>query len=153
MNIAFVNSTRKWGGVKTWTLESAAFLKEQGHGVHVIARPGPFADQASESGLSVWTMRFGIDFSPLRIIQCARFFQRNAIDLLVANVGKDMRIAGVAAKLAGVPVVHRVGLAGDLRDRPKIRWLHQWIKPHILVPCEFIKQGLLEKLPYLHAHE
>lgn len=153
MNIAFVNSTRKWGGVKTWTLEAARFLKDRGHGVLVLARPGPFAQSMERSGVECVSLRFGVDFSPVRIVQFRQIFKKHAIDLVVCNVGKDMRIAGLAALAAGIPVVHRVGLAGDLKDRPKIRWLHQLVKPTLLVPCRAIKDELLQSLPWLRPDE
>ncbi len=80
-------------------------------------------------------------------------FRAKGTELLVANVGKDMRTAGVAARLCKIPVVHRVGLPGDMRNMFKVRELHRWIKPSILVPCEFIKDGLLDNLPYLDQKE
>jgi glycosyltransferase involved in cell wall biosynthesis len=72
---------------------------------------------------------------------------------VVCNVGKDLRTAGVAARLSGIPVVHRVGLPGDMRNVPKVRMLHAFIKPRLLVPCEFIKFGLRENLPWLKDEE
>jgi len=82
-----------------------------------------------------------------------KLFKTRKIDLVVVNVGKDMRIAGIAAKILGIPVVHRVGLAGDMRNTYKVRLLHKWIRPRILVPCEQIKRGLLQELPYLKPKE
>jgi hypothetical protein len=38
MNIAFVNSTKKWGGVKTWCLDMATALREQGD-IKSISKP------------------------------------------------------------------------------------------------------------------
>ena len=153
MNICFVNSTRKWGGVKSWTLDVAQGLATRGHCVHVIGRPGPFIDTARTLGLSAQNEHFGPDFNPLLIHRLRRFFRATRIDVVVVNVGKDMRSAGVAAKTLGIPVVHRVGLAGDMLDTYKVRILHKWIRPRILVPCEQIKRGLLRELPYLGAEE
>ncbi len=153
MNICFVNSTRKWGGVKSWTLDVAAGLLAGGHLPLIIARPGPFVDKARALGLEALSLTFGPDFNPLLVFKFLRLFSDRKIDLIVVNVGKDMRSAGIAAKLLGIPVTHRVGLAGDMENTFKVRAMHKWVRPSILVPCEQIKQGILRKLPYLSAQE
>ena len=153
MNICFVNSTNKWGGVKSWTLDVARGLSERGHDILIVGRPGPFIDKARETGLDAMGLSFGPDFNPLRIHGFLKLFKARRIDLVVVNVGKDMRCAGIAAKMLGIPVVHRVGLAGDMRNTYKVRILHKWIRPRILVPCEQIKNGLLQELPYLAPKE
>jgi len=153
MNICFVNSTNKWGGVKSWTLDVARGLADRGHGILIAGRPGPFIDKAGEMGLDALGMSFGPDFNPPRILGFIKIFKARQTDLVVVNVGKDMRTAGIAAKMLGIPVVHRVGLAGDMRNTYKVRLLHKWIRPRILVPCEQIKRGLLQELPYLAPEE
>lgn len=153
MNICFVNSTRKWGGVKTWTLDAAQGLAASGHQVLVIGRFGPFIDKARALGLEALGQSFGPDFNPLLIQRLMHIFRRHKIDVVVVNVGKDMRSAGVAAKLLGIPVVHRVGLAGDMLNTWKVRLLHQWVRPRLLAPCNQIKNGLIQALPYLQANE
>ena len=153
MNICFVNSTNKWGGVKSWTLDVARGLADRGHGALIVGRPGPFIEKAREMGLDALGLTFGPDFNPMRILGFIKLFKTSKTDLVVVNVGKDMRIAGIAAKMLGIPVVHRVGLAGDMRNTYKVRLLHKWIQPRILVPCEQIKRGLLQELPYLKPEE
>ena len=153
MNICFVNSTRKWGGVKTWTLDLALGLTKHGHHPLIMARPGVFLDKIQSSGLQALPIIFGPDFNPILIFKLMRLFRERSIDLVLVNVGKDMRTAGVAAKLLGIPVVHRVGLAGDMKNTTKVRWIHRWVRPQILVPCQQIKQGLLRNLPYLEPEE
>ena len=153
MNICFVNSTSKWGGVKSWTLDVARGLADRGHRPMIVGRPGPFIDKAFEMGLEAQALSFGLDFNPLLISRFLRMFQRRKIDLVVVNVGKDMRSAGVSARLLGIPVVHRVGLAGDMLNTWKVRLMHKWVQPSILVPCEQIKNGILQELPYLRPEE
>lgn len=153
MNICFVNSTNKWGGVKSWTLDVARGLAESGHAVLIAGRPGPFVDKAGDMGLETRAFDFGPDFNPLLIGRFLHLFRTRRTDLVVVNVGKDMRSAGIAARLLGIPVVHRVGLAGDMLNTYKVRLLHKWVRPRILVPCEQIKTGMLQELPYLDPEE
>jgi glycosyltransferase involved in cell wall biosynthesis len=153
MNIAFVNSTHKWGGVKTWTLDVARGLADRGHGVLIAGRPGPFTDKARDLGLDTLPLLFGPDFNPALIFKFLRLFKARNIDRVMVNVAKDMRTAGVAAKLLAIPVIHRVGLAGDMENTLKIRAMHKWVRPRILVPCEQIRQGVHKELPFLSPDE
>lgn len=149
MNLVFVNSTRKWGGVKTWTLEAALGLAGLGHKVWIFARPGPFVDKARDLGLAAIERYFGFDYNPAAIAWFMRFLKTERVDRLIVNVGKDMRTAGIAARLAKVPTVLRVGLPRDMKNTPKVRMTHAFVKPSVLAPCEFIKQGLTKHLPFI----
>lgn len=153
MKVCFVNSTRGWGGVKTWTLELIEHLCTHGDEAHVFCRPGEsgsgFAKAARARGAVVNELVFGIDFHPLHIRQMRRYFQTQAMDVVVCNVAKDMRIGAIAARLAGVPVVHRVGLPRDVADRPKTRLVHRLVRPRVLVPSHDTAQGLCAELPWL----
>jgi len=154
MRIAFVNSTHKWGGVKTWTLELAVGLQQKFNTSSIIiGRQKEFLARARELGLTAIPFSFGPDYNPLAIWQFVQLFKREEITHLVVNVGKDMRTAGIAAKILGIPVLHRVGLPGDMKDKFDVRFMHKWIKPKIIVPCKFIQKGLWQNLPFLSPEE
>ncbi|MDY7001186.1 MAG: glycosyltransferase [Thermodesulfobacteriota bacterium] len=153
MNIVFVNATRRFGGVKAWTLDVARKLKDFGHNVFIFARPGPFMEKALEAGLDARAPYFGLDYNPIGILGFFRFFRKEQIDMVVLNVGKDMRIAGVAARLANIPTVQRIGLPRDMRDTLKVRLTHNFVQPWVLVPCEYIKKGLLSEFSFLHPQD
>ncbi|MGE4296916.1 MAG: glycosyltransferase [Desulfovibrionaceae bacterium] len=149
MNIACVNATHSWGGVKTWTLEVADFLRRRGHGVWLFGRPGPFVDKARALGIDARPVSFGFDFNPVCIARFAAFFWRNKVDVVLGNVAKDMRSAGVAARLCGIPVVQRIGAQGDLSPTAKIRFQMRLVRPHLLTNCHDIKHKLAAKLPFV----
>lgn len=153
MNILFVNATRRWGGVKTWTLDLAEWLTARGHFPAVACRPGPFAAAAAARGLPVHPMSFGFDFNPLAIAKFLNLFRQLRTELVVVNVGKDMCTAGTAARLAGLPVVQRVGLPGDMAASPKRRLVHAFVRPRLLAPSEFVRRGMLAELPWLAPAE
>lgn len=153
MNICFVNSTRKWGGVKSWTLDLAQGLRAKGHNILIVGRPGAFIEDCRNHNLDALDISFGPDFNPACIIYFLRLFRSQNIDLVVVNVGKDIRTAGIAARVLGIPVIHRVGLAGDMENTWKVRIMHKWIRPQMLVPCMQIKTGILKRLPYLQPQE
>jgi glycosyltransferase involved in cell wall biosynthesis len=145
MNIVFVNAGRHFGGVKAWTLEAAVQLQKRGWGVTILGRPGPFIERGVALGLDARETSFGSDFHPLTIFRMYRLFKGLHTDVLMVNVGKDIRTAGIAARLAGIPIVHRLGLAGDLKDSPKVCLTHKLLKPEVLVPSRAVKDGLLAR--------
>ena len=151
MRLAFFNATRKWGGVKTWTLEFAAALQRLGHTVIVLGREGAFIERALGLGLDARAVDFGPDYNPFAIARFMRFFREERIDGALVNVGRDLRTAGIAAKLCGIPLVQRVGLPEDMKNVWKVRALHNWLRPHYLCPCRFNRDGLLAHLPCIDA--
>lgn len=149
MNIVFANATKKWGGVKSWTLDVAAGLRERGHQVLILARPGEFVRQAALQGCHTCAFSFGPDYSPVTILQAIRVLRDFDAQVVCGNVGKDLRTVGVAARLLGIPVVHRVGLAGDLRAGPS-PWLDaHLLRPHLLAPCHQVLDGVRRAVPAL----
>lgn len=153
LNIVIANATRGWGGVNTWAVDAALRLQQSGHHINILAREGRFARRAVETGLPVTITEYGMDFHPFRVREFQRLFKRWGTRILIANIAKELRTAGVAARLSGIPVVLRLGLPGDLADRPKVRLVHRLLRPKLLAPCEFVKQGLLRELPFLRPEE
>lgn len=150
MRLAFFNATRKWGGVKTWTLEFAAAVAGLGHDITVLGRAGAFIDRAQTLGLDARAVKFGPDYNPAAIARFMRFFRAEGIEAVLVNVGRDLRTAGIAARLCGLPLVQRVGLPGDMKNEWKVRALHHWLRPHYLCPCHFNRDGLLRNLPCIN---
>lgn len=150
MNIAFVNATIRWGGVKTWSLDFAECLAGRGHAVRIYGRQQAFVDAAKRRVGHGEQAEFGADLNPFAIRRFMREFRAHAIDAVIINIGKDLATAGVAAKLLGIPVVQQIGLPDDIPHRLKTEVLHRWINPHFLSSCQFIETGFLRSLPYLN---
>ncbi|MEG2139492.1 MAG: glycosyltransferase [Bilophila sp.] len=153
MNIAFVNATVRWGGVKTWYLEFAERLAQRGNLVRVYGRQEAFVQAAQERVGHGETARFGADLNPATVYRFYRLFREQQIDVVIVNIEKDLATAGVAARLAGIPVVQRIGLPNDVPLRLKTRLLHRWIRPTFLCPCRFIADGFCASLPYVRESD
>ena len=147
MHLAFVISIRSHGGVKTWMLEAALALRELGCQCTFFVRPGPYMDKVAAAGLRALPFPRGMDFSPLAVHKFWRFFKSEKVDAVTVNVSKDLRTAGLAACLAGVPLVQRIGLPDDLRNTFKVRALHHLLRPRYLFPCCYNRDGFLQRLP------
>ena len=153
LRLAFCNATRKWGGVKTWTIEFAQALQARGHELFLYGRAGAFIERAAAKGLAARAINFGPDYNPVAIARFYREFTQRGIDLVLVNVGHDFRSAGIAARLAGIPLVQRIGLPGDQANSFSVRLLHRLLRPHYLCPCRYIADGMRANLPFIGQDE
>jgi len=149
MNIVFVNSTRKWGGVKTWTVDYATELAARGHDVRVFGRQTELIDKLQAAGVDARKIDFGFDYNPLTIGRFVAAFLRSRPDVVIGNIGKDINTAGVAAAVLGIPVIQRVGLPGDMTPSPRLRTLHAITRPWMLCPSKTVADGVWERLPHI----
>ena len=139
MRIAFVNATHIWSGVKTWMLECASVLTDLGHEPVIYCRPGEFPEKARRMGLDVVECWFGPDLNPVTIGFFLKEFKKRKTDICICNISKDLRTGGVAARLLGIPVVHRLGDPMDVKNSCKTRLTMQFMNPSLLVCSEFCK--------------
>jgi len=151
LRIAFVNATKKWGGVKTWCLDMGSALQRQGHAVWIYGRAGDFVERAQRRGLAARAVHFGPDFDPLLVARFLRCFARDRVDRVVVNVSKDLRTAGVAARLLGIPTIQHLGAPGDLCDTWKVRASQRLLRPRLLACSEFVRAELQRRVPLLGA--
>lgn len=153
MNIAFVNATFGWGGVKTWYLQFAERLARRDNHVFVYGRQPEFIEAAKKRVGHGEQVSFGADLNPSAVRFFYNIFKKHDIDVVITNIGKDIATAGVAARLLKIPVVQRIGLPEDIPYRLKTRLLHAWIRPAFLCPCRFIAEGFIKSLPYIKAED
>lgn len=149
MNIAFVTSTKRWGGVKTWILEFSVELTKLGHNVFIFAKDEKFINKAEENGLNAFKINFGFDYNPKTVFKFIKYFKEYNIDIACLNVQKELRSAGIAARILGVPVVHRVGLASDMVDKFDFKIINKYVTGKILVPCKAMKKELINGYKFI----
>lgn len=135
MNIVFVNSTKSWGGIKTWMVELGQFLAQRGHQITVVCRrKDPLIETCERHGLPCVPIHFGFDFSPATITWFYRFFRAQQTEVVVTNVSKDLCTAGVAAKLCGIMPINRLGNTRDLKNTLKSRLMYNALVDCVVVP-------------------
>jgi glycosyltransferase involved in cell wall biosynthesis len=108
MNILFINSIsrNKFGGGEKWMVNAAKGLTERGHSVVLASkRNSRLLKYAAERGVQTRAMEIRSDFSPIATLKIAWWMNRNRTDVLICNLNKDVRVAGLAARLTGRPVV------------------------------------------------
>ncbi|MDR3640695.1 MAG: glycosyltransferase [Humidesulfovibrio sp.] len=153
MRIAFVNATRKWGGVKTWCLDMASALEAQGHAAWIFGRRGEFVAKASRLGLRARGVWFGFDFNPFCVFYFLYFFLTRRVDVVVVNVAKDLRTAGLAARLLGRQIVQHVGSGGDFDDIRMVRLVQRLLRPRLLCCSDYVRERILIHVPSMRGQE
>ena len=129
LTILFINSIsrHKFGGGEGWMVKAAKGLKEAGHSVTLASkRGGEILKHAKEAGVDTLVFNIRSDFSPVNTIRIARYLKKNHVDILICNLNKDVRVAGLAARLVRTPVViarHGMLLCGN-KWRHKMSLLH-----------------------------
>jgi glycosyltransferase involved in cell wall biosynthesis len=150
MNILYVSSKKRWGGVSSWMNKTALALENRGHRVVVVAHPeGRFATVAG--GLQVIPRKLGMDYNPLAILFLARLIQRLHIQLVVTNIEKEVIAGGIAARMTRIPNVRRVGREDDFNEKLKVKWHHRLLVDRCIVPCDRVRENAMKRAGWLDA--
>jgi glycosyltransferase involved in cell wall biosynthesis len=130
-------------------LEFGTELKRLGDVPSYFGRDPRFIEEARRAGHPAFERRFGFDYHPGTIAWFHARFRELNIDAACMNIQKELRSAGIAARLLGIPVVHRVGLPGDLRGTWEQRLAHRLLVNRILVPSRTLRAELLANCPWI----
>ena len=153
MNIAFLNSVAPtvWGGVEKWMRNVSVRLGKRGHRILVIGRPGSqFLRRVGEAGVRTIPLTLRSDFDPVTIARLIRIFRKERVELLCVNFNKELRLGGIAGRIAGVrAVVCRKGLP-LVRENAKFRATYRHLVDRIIVPSASLKRELMA-YPWLPA--
>ena len=125
MNILFVNTIQMFGGGEVWMLRTLAALRARGHHVMLCCRPGgELVFQAHKAGIATLEVNFRGDFDPLTIARIAFYLRKYRIDVILTNMDKELRLAGLAAKICGrkIVVVPRRGIDYPLKNTWRYRF-------------------------------
>ena len=124
-----------WAGIKTWMAHLGFFLHQRNHQVSFICRKGDaLKDFCQKNSIPVNCLHFGADYNPIAVHKFIRLMRSEKTGLVVTNVSKDIRTAGMAARILGITHVNRLGLASDLKNSVRQRWEYQYWVDQVLVP-------------------
>lgn len=147
--ICFFNTNRAWGGGEKWHLTTAKEMNRRGFRSILVTNQGSQIYQKARAeklvvyAFSVNNLSF---INPLKILTMAAFFKAKKIEAVVLNLPADLKLAGLAAKLAGIKtIIYRRGMPHPLRDTALNRFLFTKILTHVVVNSEEIGRSLMEK--------
>lgn len=151
INLALVNGMRSLGGAELWHLDVAQGLKERGHRVLLVGQPGSeLLRLAVESGLETAGVPIRCDGAPWTQARLLRLLRRHGTTAVLCNRLKDLKAAGVAARLAGIEVVLKSRESDHpLRPRPYYRWYYSRVASGVLVNSRATLRTTLDSAPWL----
>jgi glycosyltransferase involved in cell wall biosynthesis len=126
-------------------LSAVRGLALNGHQVTLVCQPNSRLHQrATAQGIVPLTLRLRGDFDPHIIAALHRVIRRRHIQLVCGNMDKEIRQAGIAAKLAGVPLVRRRGTDRPFPNTLRHRLVNEHLVTRVIVNARAIEKTLLD---------
>ena len=151
MNILYISSKKRWGGVVSWMQKTSLGLEKKGHQVWIISHPDSRLTKSHPQGIKIIPKKFGMDYNPAMILFLYRFIKKNKIDLVVTNIEKEIIVGGIVARICKIPNICRIGLTNDLNNRLKVKLHRKLLVDGNIVPCDDIKNNLSKKYKWLNS--
>jgi len=144
--VLFLNSIREnvWGGGENLIYNLAVHLFARGHKIWVAGRKNSeFLNHFSSAEINLVPLKIRGDFGPTNILSLAKILSKEKIDFIWVNFNKDLRLGGIAARLAGgVKVIWGMGVL-----LPGTNLIHRltgkYLPDKIVVPSQNLKDQLL----------
>ncbi len=153
MKIAFFNTNKSWGGGEKWHLDTAIQLLSRDHDITLFAfKDSELYKRAIRAGIHVYGYHVtNLSFlNPVKIFRVSLLFRKLNLDAVILNLSTDVKLAGVAAKIAGVKkIVYRRGLPVPVSNNILNRFLFRRVLTHIIANTLEIKKRILTKNPQL----
>ncbi len=151
--VCFFNSTRSWGGGEKWHFDISTRLYEKGiNPIVVTNKKSELKTRIGEYGIPSHNIGISnLSFLNLfKVLHISRFIKQEKVDFLITNLSSDMKVASLAARIAGVPnIVYRRGSAIPVRDSFINRFFFGKVLTGIIANSEETKRTLLARNPNL----
>ena len=151
--ICFFNSNKAWGGGEKWHLSTAIAFRDMGFSPFLVANTGSqLLHNARKQGIEVYPIKVtNLSFAnPAKLVKLSHFFKDKKPDGVILNLSDDAKLAGFAARLAGVSkIIYRRGLAVPVKNTFLNRFLYRKVVSHIIANSVEIKRTILYNNPLL----
>ena len=126
-------------------LTSADGLQKCGNDIFISGQPNSiFLEKARSEKFKTFPLKIKGDFNPVTVIRLAALIKQLQIDIIIANFNKDVRLGGLAKKIAGRGIlVARNGLP-ILQDKLVYRLTYRYMADRILTNSVSIKDKYLQ---------
>jgi len=150
MNILFISSSKTWGGGEVWLSQICEGLAQRGHTLVVACQPeSKILHQLSRSRFETVPLRMSGDFNPFSILKVYRLIKSRNIGLVCTNMEKELRIAGIAAFLANVPIIISREIDFPIKNKNINKFFYNHIASGIIVNSYATYNTLLSRSPWL----
>ena len=149
LHVVAHNGAPEWGGAEIALTRILLGLRERGHRVTFFVAKEPVAEGARRMGMETRRLPVGGDVAIHHALRVSRALRGAEADvLLIGTFRKTLHLA-VGARLAGVPVVSRIGMSSDLPRNAKYRFLFRHLVDRVAVNTGEIRADYLRALPGL----
>ncbi len=150
MNILFLNSNREWGGGEVWLTAIVLGLEQQGHRSTIICHPdSPLFHRLTSKSVHCIPLALTGDFNPFTIFSVRRIIKQHSIDLVCVHTEKQLRIAGCACMMSGVPIVVSREVDVPIDDTFVNRYFFGKIASAVMVNSHATNDTVLNGAPWL----
>lgn len=144
--VCFFNSNKKWGGGEKWHAEAASNLNKEVFNIVFIAGKESELEKRVKlrdlKTISVKISNYSF-LNPVKIIKISNFLRRENVKTIIINLSSDLKVAGLAAKIAGVKnIIYRRGSAIPIKNSISNRIIFQKIVTNILANSEETKNTI-----------
>jgi glycosyltransferase involved in cell wall biosynthesis len=147
--ICFFNTTFQWGGGEKWHFDMASHLAERGYSVVIVTAPNSALHlKTAETNIPCKTVAVtNLSFlNPVKKHSLKRLFRQLQVKTIIMNLPADMKVAGPAAKKAGVKkIIYRRGTALPVHNNLLNRYLFKHIITDVLVNSHATSDMLLSR--------
>lgn len=144
MRILHTESSVGWGGQENRTLNEMIAMRERGHTMAVVSRPGGrILERAREAGFETFSldMRGAIDLPNLFRLRC--LIKNYRADIVNTHSGRDTQLAGMAARSLGQKrpkIVRTRHLALPITSK----FTYSVLPDHVVTVSDFVRRYLQE---------
>jgi glycosyltransferase involved in cell wall biosynthesis len=124
--VLHTESSSGWGGQEVRILTESRWLSDRGVRIAIAAQPrSRVAVEAERAGIPVAAVRMHGPWDLAAARRLARLVRQRQIDIVHTHSSIDAWVGGMAARLAGVPIVRSRHVSIPIRARfnPVYRWL------------------------------
>ena len=151
--ICFFNSLKTWGGGEKWHYDLSTRLNGNGYNTFVCADSnGELMKKIRATTVKHYpvTVRNLSFLNPFKIIRLRNLFRNEKVRTLILNLSSDLKIAGIAARMAGVEdIVYRRANAIPVRNTFLNRYLYRKVITRMIANSEETKKSVLTNNPNL----
>ncbi|MDX9942344.1 MAG: glycosyltransferase [Bacteroidales bacterium] len=143
MRILFIRviGRKKFGGGERWVVNAAAALRDRGHKVFVAGgKGGVLLNEAEAKRLDTLPFTSNLFNLPVKAFALSRFLRREKIDLLVC-MGRELTLAGLAARWGGKPAIIRRASSPPSKNVWKIKLRARWFVDGVVTNTDTIRKA------------
>lgn len=143
MTIVFLDSATVPHGAAFWARGMAEQLARRGHRVSLLCPPrSPLRDPPPGFGTRLGTIPLRNNYDLASVAALWRCLRRERAEVFLFQGSRGIRLGGLAALLAGVPGIARVGIGGGLKSTAYDRWLCRRAVTHFIANADSIAREL-----------